>query len=190
VIAEAVTMLCASVIGNDSTIATAAQYSNFQLNTMLPLIAFKILESIDFVDEAAAALATWRDEGVLNADTAPTFSIYRMDFTGDDGIPQRTTGVLGALALDDDGSGVMPHERTLPKAKTDRGEPAGGDHDHVAPRRVHFIGKGKLRGVSLCAVGQFAKLLTIANGPVSTGLRGKQTISVRPPGPASIFLGL
>jgi uncharacterized protein (DUF1015 family) len=43
-----------------------------------------------------------------------------MDFTGDDGVPQRTTGVLGALGLDDDGSGVMPHERTLPKAKTDR----------------------------------------------------------------------
>src|SRR5690348_7396090 len=43
-----------------------------------------------------------------------------MEFTGDDGMPQRTTGVLGALALDDDGSGVMPHERTLPKAKTDR----------------------------------------------------------------------
>ncbi len=57
---------------------------------------------------------------MLTTDTAPTFSIYRMDFTGDDGIPQRTTGVLGALALDDDGSGVMPHERTLPKAKTDR----------------------------------------------------------------------
>ena len=58
VIAEAVTMLCASVIGNDSTIATAAQYSNFQLNTMLPLVAHKVLESIEFVAEAAAALAT------------------------------------------------------------------------------------------------------------------------------------
>jgi uncharacterized protein (DUF1015 family) len=57
---------------------------------------------------------------VLVTDNAPTFSIYRMDFTGDNGMPQRTTGVLGALALDDDGSGVMPHERTLPKAKTDR----------------------------------------------------------------------
>jgi uncharacterized protein (DUF1015 family) len=74
----------------------------------------------DTYDGAAAALAQWRAEGVLVTDDAPTFSIYRMDFTGDDGIPQRTTGVLGALALDDDGSGVMPHERTLPKAKTDR----------------------------------------------------------------------
>jgi uncharacterized protein (DUF1015 family) len=74
----------------------------------------------DAYDGAAAALAQWRDEGVLVTDGSPTFSIYRMDFTGDDGRPQRTTGVLGALGLDDDGSGVMPHERTLPKAKTDR----------------------------------------------------------------------
>jgi len=74
----------------------------------------------DSYDAAAAALARWRDDGVLVTDDAPTFSIYRMDFTGDNGMPQRTTGVLGALGLDDDGSGVMPHERTLPKAKTDR----------------------------------------------------------------------
>ncbi len=74
----------------------------------------------DSYDGAAAALSQWLDEGVLVADDAPTFSIYRMEFTGDDGVPQRTTGVLGALALDDDGSGVMPHERTLPKAKSDR----------------------------------------------------------------------
>ena len=74
----------------------------------------------DTYDAAATALAQWRDDAVLVTDDAPTFSIYRMDFTGDNGIPQRTTGVLGALALDDDGSGVMPHERTLPKAKSDR----------------------------------------------------------------------
>lgn len=74
----------------------------------------------DTYDAAAAALAWWRDDGILVSDEAPTLSIYRMEFTGDDGFPQRTTGVIGALGLDDDGSGVMPHERTLPKAKTDR----------------------------------------------------------------------
>jgi uncharacterized protein (DUF1015 family) len=74
----------------------------------------------DTYETAASALAQWRDEGILRTDDAPGYSIYRMEFTGDDGIPQRTTGVLGALALDDDGSGVMPHERTLPKAKSDR----------------------------------------------------------------------
>jgi uncharacterized protein (DUF1015 family) len=74
----------------------------------------------DSYEAAATALTQWRADGVLVTDDSPMFSVYRMDFTGDDGIPQRTTGVLGALALDDDGSGVMPHERTLPKAKTDR----------------------------------------------------------------------
>ena len=65
----------------------------------------------------------WRSgeaDGVLVTDDEPTFSVYRMDFTGDDGLPQRTTGVIGALGLDDAGGDVMPHERTLPKAKSDR----------------------------------------------------------------------
>jgi uncharacterized protein (DUF1015 family) len=74
----------------------------------------------DTYESAAAALAAWQAEGVLVTDDVPVFSIYRMDFTGDDGAARHTTGVLGALTLDDDGSGVMPHERTLPKAKTDR----------------------------------------------------------------------
>lgn len=74
----------------------------------------------DTYDAAASALARWRAEGVLTTDDAPTLSLYRMDFTGDDGRARHTTGVLGALALDDAGGGVMPHERTLPKAKSDR----------------------------------------------------------------------
>src|SRR5206468_11927858 len=74
----------------------------------------------DTYDAAASALAGWRDEGVLVTDDAPGFSIYQMEFTGDDGVAQRTIGVLGALTLDDDATGVMPHERTLPKAKSDR----------------------------------------------------------------------
>ena len=69
---------------------------------------------------AASALAAWRADGVLVADATPSFSVYRMEFTGDDGRPQVTTGVIGALALDDTGDAVLPHERTLPKAKSDR----------------------------------------------------------------------
>ncbi len=36
------------------------------------------------------------------------------------GLPQRTTGVIGALGLDNSAGDVMPHERTLAKAKSDR----------------------------------------------------------------------
>src|SRR5690606_6574302 len=39
VIPEAVTMVCAQVIGNDTTVAVAGQSGNFQLNVMLPVIA-------------------------------------------------------------------------------------------------------------------------------------------------------
>ncbi|MEX1006735.1 MAG: DUF1015 domain-containing protein [Acidimicrobiia bacterium] len=67
---------------------------------------------------AADLLARWQADGTLIVDDTPTFSIYRMHFTGDDGLARVTTGVIGALELDRDG--VLPHERTLPKAKSDR----------------------------------------------------------------------
>jgi uncharacterized protein (DUF1015 family) len=74
----------------------------------------------DTYDGAAAALAAWQEEGVLVPDETATFSVYRMHFTGDDGEARSTTGVLGALGLDNADGGIMPHERTLPKAKSDR----------------------------------------------------------------------
>ncbi len=45
VIPEATLMVCARVIGNDTSITLAGQSGNFQLNVMLPLIAFSLLES-------------------------------------------------------------------------------------------------------------------------------------------------
>ena len=41
VIPEAMTMVCAQVIGNDTTITIAGQSGNFQLNVMLPVIALQ-----------------------------------------------------------------------------------------------------------------------------------------------------
>ena len=46
VIPEAVAMVCAQVIGNDATITIAGQSGNFQLNVMLPVIAYNLLHSI------------------------------------------------------------------------------------------------------------------------------------------------
>jgi uncharacterized protein (DUF1015 family) len=44
-----------------------------------------------------------------------------MSFTDEVGRPRSTTGVLGALGLERPGAGdVLPHERTTPKAKSDR----------------------------------------------------------------------
>jgi fumarate hydratase class II len=57
VIPEAMTMVCAQVIGNDTTITIAGQAGNFQLNVMLPVIALNLLQSINILGNAMRALA-------------------------------------------------------------------------------------------------------------------------------------
>jgi fumarate hydratase, class II len=57
VIPEATAMVAAEVMGNDVTIAIAGQSGNFQLNVMLPLIAFKLLVSLRLLATATTALA-------------------------------------------------------------------------------------------------------------------------------------
>jgi fumarate hydratase class II len=57
VIPEAVTMIAAQVIGNDATITLAGQSGNFQLNVMLPLIAYNLLQSITLLSNACVSLA-------------------------------------------------------------------------------------------------------------------------------------
>ncbi len=58
VIPEAVSMICVQVIGNDAAIALGAQAGNFQLNTMMPLIAWNILWNIEILSRAVEALAS------------------------------------------------------------------------------------------------------------------------------------
>jgi fumarate hydratase class II len=57
VIPEAVCMVAAQVIGNDATITIAGQSGNFQLNVMLPVIAYNILQSIDILSTSTVRLA-------------------------------------------------------------------------------------------------------------------------------------
>ncbi|MCI0400174.1 MAG: class II fumarate hydratase [Gammaproteobacteria bacterium] len=57
VIPEAVTMACAQVIGNDVTVTIGGQAGNFQLNVMLPVIAYNLLQSIELMANSARVLA-------------------------------------------------------------------------------------------------------------------------------------
>jgi fumarate hydratase class II len=58
VIPEAVLMVAAQVVGNDATIAWAnALGSNFDLNVMMPVLAYNLLQSIDILANAAEHLA-------------------------------------------------------------------------------------------------------------------------------------
>lgn len=57
VIPEAAAMVAAQVIGNDATITIAGQSGSFQLNVMLPLIAYNILQSIELLGNISVLLA-------------------------------------------------------------------------------------------------------------------------------------
>ena len=57
VIPEAMAMVCAQVMGNHVTITVAGQSGNFQLNVMLPVIAYNLLQSIALLSNAMRQLA-------------------------------------------------------------------------------------------------------------------------------------
>jgi uncharacterized protein (DUF1015 family) len=69
---------------------------------------------------ARELLAAWRREGVLVDDDRPSFTVYRLAYDDDAGVPRRTTGVIGALELSPPGTDILPHEHTTPKARSDR----------------------------------------------------------------------
>jgi len=55
--AEAVTMVCTQVIGNDMTITMAGASGNFELNVYRPVIAFNIIQSIRLLAEVSVSFA-------------------------------------------------------------------------------------------------------------------------------------
>lgn len=70
---------------------------------------------------AGALLRQWLRDGVLVRDVVPSLTIHRMHFTDATGAVRDTCAVLGALEVVDEGAGgVLPHERTTPKAASDR----------------------------------------------------------------------
>ena len=53
---EAVTMVCAQVIGNDAAIAVAGASGNFELNVFKPVIIHNLLQSIRLLADAMVSL--------------------------------------------------------------------------------------------------------------------------------------
>ncbi|MDQ2717763.1 MAG: class II fumarate hydratase [Chloroflexota bacterium] len=53
VIAESVCMVCAQVIGNHTTISIAGQSGNFEINVMMPVAAYNLLQSISLLAASA-----------------------------------------------------------------------------------------------------------------------------------------
>ncbi|MDH3337135.1 MAG: class II fumarate hydratase [Gammaproteobacteria bacterium] len=57
VIPEAVAQVAAQVIGNDVTITMAGQSGNFQLNVMIPVAIYNLLQSVELLANASVCLA-------------------------------------------------------------------------------------------------------------------------------------
>jgi fumarate hydratase class II len=64
VIPEAVIQVAAQVMGNDTTIMLAGQAGNFELNVMLPVMAYNLLQSIDLLGSAAETFAKKCIDGI------------------------------------------------------------------------------------------------------------------------------
>ena len=95
-----------------------AQHSHNIVNIDLPIAT---TAQPDAYLAAEQILNEWIHSGVLVRDESPSFTLYRMQFLDTIGNQRNIVGVLGGIEVVDEGAGdVLPHERTTPKAKTDR----------------------------------------------------------------------
>lgn len=68
VIAESVTMVVAQIIGYDAAITICGQSGNFELNVMMPLVAYNLLEGIRLLTNSCHNLAHQCVDGIVATD--------------------------------------------------------------------------------------------------------------------------
>ena len=71
VIAESMIQVAAQVVGNDLTVALAGQGGYFELNTMMPVAAYNLLQSISLLASSADNFADQCVKGLQATDTGP-----------------------------------------------------------------------------------------------------------------------
>lgn len=117
------------VLSDADRLALANKHQNNIVHIDMPLAP-----SGNAYEHAASVLTQWIGNGVLVRDDFPSFTLYRMQFTDSTGKPRNVVGVIGALEVVDEGAGgVLPHERTTPKAKTDRLELTRATDANLSP---------------------------------------------------------
>jgi uncharacterized protein (DUF1015 family) len=117
------------VLSDADRLALANKHENNIVHIDMPLAP-----SGNAYEHAASVLTQWIGNGILVRDDVPSFTLYRMQFTDSTGKPRNVIGVIGALEVVDEGSGgVLPHERTTPKAKTDRLELTRATDANLSP---------------------------------------------------------
>ena len=117
------------VLSDADRLALANKHENNIVHIDMPLAP-----SGNAYEHAASALTQWISNGVMVRDNVPSFTLYRMQFTDSTGKPRNVVGVIGALeVVDESAGGVLPHERTTPKAKTDRLELTRATDANLSP---------------------------------------------------------
>jgi len=71
VICESVMMVCAQVIGNDATVAFGGAAGNFEINLMMPVVAYNLIRSIELLAASASNLAKQTIAGIAATERGP-----------------------------------------------------------------------------------------------------------------------
>src|SRR5580765_5022288 len=75
----------------------------------------------DTAEQAATDLATWREQGFLELESAPAAWALSQSYVGPDGVERTRNGVVVALRLEPyERRIVLPHERTYANVKEER----------------------------------------------------------------------
>jgi fumarate hydratase, class II len=78
---EAMTMVCAQVMGHDVAIGIAASQGQFELNVYKPLIAYDVLDSLRLLADAMASLSVHCIQGIeVNAEHAQSLLMHSLMF--------------------------------------------------------------------------------------------------------------
>ena len=71
VIPESVCMVAAQVVGNDLTVSIGGQSGNFEINVMMPICAFNLLQSIELLSTSSLNLSKQCISGIKATDEGP-----------------------------------------------------------------------------------------------------------------------
>jgi fumarate hydratase, class II len=121
VIPEALSMVCAQVIGNDGAIAFAGAAGNFELNIMLPVMARNLLESIRLLASASVLFADRCVSGIA-ADEARA----REYAEGSPSVATALNPVLGYEEAASIAKQALAERKTIRQVVIERGHIASG----------------------------------------------------------------
>jgi uncharacterized protein (DUF1015 family) len=112
----------------------------------LPFSVAPFADGAQRYTEAGRRFRAWLEAGILRQEPAESLYVYRQDFRDEEGRHGRVAGVIGALRLESfgEGSGVLPHEETMPGPVEDRLALLRACPVNISPIYAIYSGRGGL----------------------------------------------